>query len=917
MKINQLTISGFGPFASKTNIDFDRFGDKGIFLISGDTGAGKTTIFDAIAFALYGSSSGGIREAKMFRSEYADSNTPTFVDLTFTYRNKKYRINRNPSYLRPKKRGDGYTIEEASATLYFEDGSFKSCLSEVNSFIEDLFSINESQFKQVVMIAQGDFLKLLHSSNEEKRTLFRKIFNTEKYNMFEDKVKLMRSEINSKISKVYDSFESLVMNFKIEDHDFDGALKLARLDYQSFKNFIGLQQDAFANNLETLTKEISDLSNALDEKKERLLKAKEFRDLNADISLIEKKLKSQKDELNKLILRKKDQEHIDLEIEDFKKDYLLNKEKLSKYEILDGLNNDINSLNKVINIDVCDLSKLDVDLKSSKNDFDEIDKFLEEESNLQKNYIKFKNEGEKLKEKINKLIKIEKKFKELKKYNDDLDIEKKALLSFQDEYKRVNVDFSKAEEIYYLSQAGVLATTLEEDKPCPVCGSLQHPRPAKLIDGFVDKNIIDELSSKLKDIRLKRESKSLKIRSLETKIEAVEINIKEDLDALGIKFDKTESPKEIPIIILDIKRNIKENDKEIIEIKKLIDKIENAKKEKSKLKDHIKLINERLLELNDKIVRDRAKFESKQLQLQDLSKELTYKSKFEANQHLNDLSKKIDDLVKFKKDIEDAIKDTQTQISRLESSRETLSKKLDKKYDIDLDDLKLGIENLVLKLQNLNEKKASLIAKFETNKECLIKYDMIFDKFKNLNKKYQDINEIYETVTGQISGKEKLQFEVFVQMHYFDEIIDRANKRLYDMTFGQYTMRRKQGASDNMSQSGLEIEIIDKFSLKARHIKTLSGGESFKAALSLALGLSDTVQMHSGGIELNSMFIDEGFGTLDKESLKQVMSTLAKLSSDDKLIGIISHVESLKETIDKKILIQKDKTGSSKVGLSI
>lgn len=917
MKINELVISGFGPFASKTRVDFEEFGEKGIFLISGDTGAGKTTIFDAIAFALYGSSSGGIRESKMFRSEYADASTPTFVDLTFTYRNKKYRIKRNPSYLRPKKRGDGYTLEEAGASLYFEDGSFKSSLSEVNAFIEDLFSINENQFKQIVMIAQGDFLKLLHASNEEKRTLFRKIFNTEKYNLFEDRIKLMRSEVSSKTSKVFDSFESLISNFKIEESLYDEALKLSRLDSEGFKNFIEKKQAEFRASLDELTKESSDLSNLLDESKGKILKANEFKSLNVEINSIDDKLRLQEEKLNSLLRQKQDHENIDQEIEELKNTHAINKEKLSKYRLLDDLQSSIDSLKESVKSNTDNSTKLQENLTQLNARFEKINEFLDKESDYQKALINRTNEAERLKNRLDSLDKIQLKFKDLKKDSRELASEKNELLKIQSEYERFREDFSKAEDTYYLSQAGVLARTLEKGKPCPVCGSLEHPSPAKLIDGFVDKKSLDELSKKLENIRKKREDKSLKISSLDSKINIDEFNIKEALEDLDIKGDIDSAILEISDMVPDLKNEINSSDIKIAKIKKSIADIEKCKKEKSKLKDSIQELEDRISTIKEAIIRDKSKLESGSLQVESLSMELTFKSMSEASNYLDELNKKIEDLVNLKKDLEESIKKTRIEASRLESSKETLFKKLDKRYDLDVDGLKLEIDQQAMKLQNLNERKAVIISGLKANEVNLVKYEKHFKEFKKLEKKYQNINELYETVTGQIAGKEKLQFEVFVQMHYFDEIIARANKRLYDMTFGQYTMRRKQEASDNVSQSGLEIEIIDKYSAKARHIKTLSGGESFKAALSLALGLSDTVQMHSGGIELNSMFIDEGFGTLDKESLNQVMSTLSKLSSGNKLIGIISHVESLKENIDKKIIVKKDQTGASNILLSV
>lgn len=913
MRINQLIISAFGPFAGETRIDFDEFGKNGIFLISGDTGAGKTTIFDAITFALYGSASGGIRDARMFRSEYADPATPTFVDLTFTYKNKKYRIVRNPSYQRPKKRGEGFTLQEATAIIYFEDGTNLNSLSDVNNFVEELFSISESQFKQIAMIAQGDFLKLLHATNEEKRDLFRKIFNTQKYSDFEDRIRVMRSEISSKTGKLFDSFESLVSNFKIDQAMEIDSLTLSRTDFDGFVALIERQDEIFKARLKDLDLRVTNESKDLDLVKEKLLKAREFVALKREVAQLDQDLSKKKDHLDRLNLEKKNHQDIELKIEDLKKDFNLNKEKLGKYEKLDDLTLSLTSLDKEIEKNSADEAKKAKKLEEASLRLLDLKASIGQKIELERRLFEGKNDLSKLSGNKARFEKIKDRLATLSSNRRLLEGQKNDLASLQKNYQGLNRELSRAEDLYYASQAGILAKTLEENTPCPVCGSLDHPRPASLVDGFVDKKEIDDLGKKLDKIREEREVKSNQISALVSKIDLDEFNIREDLGDLddGLRLDKDDILQLVDEKITGLDREIGLVQVKINDLSKNLKKISDHELEAEKLNSYMENANKEILAIREKIISDRASYKSSLQQKEDLAGELRFLSKKEAEDFLEDLSKQIKGLVDFKTKLEEDLSKTSLEISKLESSKETLTKKIDPRYDLDMKDLSERATDIEEKIKKINSDRGYLAADIKANLSHLSSYKALYKEFKLYEKKYQDINEIYETVTGQISGKEKLQFEVFVQMHYFDEIISKANKRFYEMTSGQYTMRRKKEASDNVSQSGLELEILDRFSSKSRHIKTLSGGESFKAALSLALGLSDTVQMNAGGIELNSMFIDEGFGTLDKQSLAQVMGTLSKLSASDKLIGIISHVESLKENIDKKIIVEKDHLGRS------
>ena len=910
MRAKKLIISAFGPFAKETVIDFEEFGDRGIFLITGDTGAGKTTIFDAISFALFGASSGGVREVKMLRSEYAEPETESFVDLTFSYKNREYNIRRIPAYYRPKKRGEGLTRQEMEAVLTFDDGSNISNLTEVNNYIVDLFSVNEEQFKQVAMLAQGDFLKLLHASNEEKRALFRKIFSTEKYSIFEDRIRTLRSETLSEARNLSDNFETLVDALIIEPEKKTQSLTLAKTDKEAFENFIESEQELLRSKASEEATSLKELNKTIDKKKETLIKVREYASLVSDINSKIKSLNKENDNLAKLEKQKEDQKDIDQRIDGLRNRYTLEESLLDRYDELDLVSASIDSLKEAIKTDVEMHKTQSTKLSDKKDELRKNKEFIKDHAHFEKDAISLNAELEKMTTKLNSIEKLFNNYQTLVKDKARLEKKNREVEEALENFKNKNSEYLKATETYYASQAGLLASTLEKGIPCPVCGSLEHPEPAHLAEGFVDKATLDTLSSQVETNRSTLEKKNQERISITTKIESESKSLEDGLVAIGLDSpellsSKLEETKVEKTGISDKYKHAEEMAKEVSIKRGEIDGLESS----------VEVLDKKVDELDNRLNINRTKLDSQSEKKAEISKGLKYQSREEASDALKKLSDDAAKLKKDKDDLEQSIIDTNLKISSLKSSISTLEKNKEDKYNLDADLLSKEIEEMEAKTEVLNKEIGQLFADIKSNDTVKVRYREHYARFKKVEEKYRHVNDIYEIVTGQISGKDKLQFEVFVQMHYFDEIIMRANKRFYDMTSGQYQMRRKADASDNVSQSGLEIEILDKFSQKARHIKTLSGGESFKAALALALALSDTVQMYSGGVEFDSMFIDEGFGSLDKESLSQVMASLATLTEGKKLIGIISHVESLKDAIDKKIIVTKDRAGISHVEL--
>lgn len=908
MRLKQLTLSAFGPYHDKTIIDFERFGESGIFLITGDTGAGKTTIFDAISFALYGSSSGGIRESKMLRSEYADPNTETFVDLSFDYKGRHYRIVRNPVYERPKKRGEGLTTEPARATFYLDDGRVLSTAAEVDKVISELLGVNENQFKQIAMIAQGDFLKLLHAPSHEKQALFRRIFQTDNFEKLENYVRLKRDEIRKEVNAF-----SMQMQMQKE------AAQLPEDKKEDFE--LAILPDQFISLLDQVIKDDQDLSVELNDEirlKEKardklrlsLQKVTDYHDLFGEIKEKEKALTQSQEALFAAKKAKEDNREIDLEIDAHKKEATIIENSLADYKILDDIASSVVSLKTNINQLEENLNQQEKAEEGEKLAFEERAVFLEDHKDISVLLLEDEQELKRLEDQKNKLAALEKLYDQSKVQEEAL---LKAGKKLSQENKQVidqRQELNRLEEAYYHAQAGLLAKKLVDGQPCPVCGSIHHPDKAGLQDDSISKEAIDLAQNYLDDLMSKREQTAIKHEGISTNLRAIDEQVKNM--AKDLKLAKDDLSPSLEIYKQELTRNFSNLEKEIEKKSGLQKKYkqdqESQKLSSQKLED-IKL---KIIQLRQEQIEGQTDLKSRVKQQDNLKNKLTFESELKAKETISSLNAKAKALEEKKEAIESEIASQQTTIKAHEASIESLRKRLDSKYDQNPEDLKEKIQEEEKQIRTFSTRRQDLLTSLYQNRKVLTNYKSAYIAFEDQEKKYRQVNDLYSSLAGQVSGEEKLRFEVYVQMAYFEDIIERANLRFYEMTSGQFQLRRMKEASDNQSQSGLDIEIIDSHSAKARHVKTLSGGESFKAALALALGLSDTVQMMSGGVAIESMFIDEGFGSLDKDSLRQVMHALTDLSETNKLIGIISHVESLKETIDKKIVVTKEPDGTSK-----
>ncbi|SER00304.1 exonuclease SbcC [Butyrivibrio fibrisolvens] len=975
MRPLNLTISAFGPYKDETFIDFTKLGEKGMYLITGDTGAGKTTIFDAICFALYGEPSGSSRDPRMFRCKYSDAKVPTYVELLFSYHGKEYRIRRNPEYERPALRGGGTTTQKADALLELPDGrEAVTKTSEVTKEVEKIIGLSKDQFTQIAMIAQGDFMKLLLSDTTERSKIFRQIFMTGRYQRLQE---ILKKEAN----KAEDDYKlkSAIATEKI------AQIQVRSEDQEEQKRFLECSKtdeiEAFIDDIDKEDKE--DLK--LFSKKESELR-KSLADLNRSIGVATERKKSE-DLLNKnkAVLEKAKPEYesakedLKNKAKDYKKSEPLaimissEKENLSSYDKLDETQNSILEAEKKLSA-----------LKKSKKEL------VNKAAELEKEYAAKKKDQQKLKDVPARKIKAEEELGKIKNKGKDVqDIvvaikneypkEKEELLDLQKEYQDqakkyelIQREYESKNRLFLDAQAGILAEGLSEGEPCPVCGSTVHPHLAVLkqevplqkdvddvmnraekqralmqkavsrasakkaevnklfdtiiddIKSYINKGIIEDIEDEHKD-KIEAIDNGDISRSEDKSIASDKGDVSRHEDKAGISSNisniaailsdeeelrSSKEKNEIPAGLSDslglefdsLKKDLKDVTAVIKRLKEASDLLESLTSEIPAFEKSIKEVSQ---------MQNENALSSKELETtitglkvreKELKKSLTYESKEKALEHIKKLELEKEAIDKAYKDADAKARDCEKKVQDLTGQIAALSKNLAKGKSENLEELEERRSDLNKEYTDNNKLLSLVKNRIDNNKELKTKLLSLGTELETLEHELTYKKIISQTANGNLSGKAKIMLETYIQRSFFDRIINRANVRFMTMSGGHYELVRRD--EDNIkSQSGLELDVIDHYNGGTRSVRTLSGGESFMASLSLALGLSDEIQRSAGGIQLDTMFVDEGFGSLDDATLDQAISSLASLSEGNRLVGIISHVGELKERIDKQLVV--------------
>ena len=958
MRPLKLTLSAFGPYAGRVELPMEKLGRCGLYLVTGDTGAGKTTIFDAISFALYGAASGSGRDSSMFRCKYADPGTPTMVELVFSHRGKEYAVSRSPEYLRPSKRGGGMTKQAAQVQMILPDGTVLTKASDVDKEVKGLLGLSKDQFSGIVMLAQGEFQKLLRADTKERSSIFRELFHTQPYQKLQESLKKEKSRMLSERDRVEASLGVYLGGIACpKGHPKEEEVQKAReggLPALEALELVGqlITEDENAvsqlsGRIDTTREKADGLSKEIGKEQERLKNVRSLEEArksleNAKASFQEKEKENQK--VPKLQEQEKAlQEKVAAE-----------EAQLPSYTRLDGLVAQKAELSQKAAGERKRKNSLEENLSKAKDNLEEAEKkaLSLEDAESRKNQAE--KEKETLQSQMDEVLQLKGKLAEEKAALEDLEKSQRIFLKLQQAAKSLRTEYERKQDAFLAGQAGILAKGLVEGEPCPVCGSTSHPSPAQMEEEVPQEGEVRRLRGSLEQKDKEREEASRSCAGKKAHWENLSREVSERSSKIGLEERSREnmedgsgriSGKELENgtvqyhgnglvqnfenmaeetpgngfgTALDEDTISKELDLRKESLKKALSRVEKEIslqkarcKEKESLGKSLPLAREQLSKMQDALGKcgsSLSALEAQETALEEqigsLQAQLPFGSGKEAKAALQKERQEMSRLQKNRQDIEQGFQAALQELSKAKSAVQALEKSVHAASEgKSLESLKAGWQQENQMAKSLSDSLQSVSARLQNNQKMQEGVRRQQAKLKSVEEKYAGISSLSDIMGGTASGREKLTLETYVQTYYFDRVLRYANLRFLKMSDNRYEMKREKAKDSSRGQTGLGILIQDHYSGTQRPAASLSGGESFLAALSLALGLSDEIQAEAGGIVIDTLFVDEGFGTLDQEKLETAYEALSMLTKGDRLVGIISHVEELKKKIDRQIVV--------------
>ena len=927
MKPLKLTMSAFGSYAGKNVIDFTGQ-QQGIFLITGDTGAGKTTIFDAITYALYNQTSGGERNGNMMRSQYAQPETETYVELEFLYRGQTYRVRRNPDYKITKTLKNGKIREQKvphSVELTLPDGTvFPEKKNATDAKIIEILGLTADQFSQIVMIAQGDFLKLLYTKSDERKMIFSKLFRTDIYWKIQENLRRKSMEMDERIQENDRAFEQeksrIILLPESEELPLDELVERLR---ERLKDALK-EQNLRRANVEELNKKIT----KYEEINKLFVSLEKIRQNGKELEARQAESKERRQQIenarkaDKVLVAEQQNLRQQQEVEQSAQAIAKMTETLANdQEMFETLKTQQQEAEAKQKREAADIQKKMLALEQSFPSYEALQNARSEEQQAKKVW---EDLGKISEESFHKKKAGIAALKEQQKQQEQVVEQTKknweqTSLSASESAKH----YEHMYEAFLKEQAGILAENLSAGCPCPVCGSTVHPDPAKLSDHAVTELEVEQAKKTRAAAEEKRDLAYAAFEAEKTEkqklAQAVE---KEEADfvlAQTIAKQQRKEAEQNYVSLQKIAEQIREKlvYPSLAEAKKqyaaMQKALEAAEQEIERKRQKVSELAEAMNTLKgQKLAEEENQKTAKKLAVKTEKEyaKLLEKSGFvsEETYHLAILPER------SRSKLEREEKEYESQCLRQQSEQKLLEKQVSGKTYTDTTELNEQLKAEKQALKEAEKTYMELHTAYENDRSVLQNCAVYLEKGKKLESEDQVIKSLSKTANGRLSGSAKIDFETYIQRQYFKQIIHEANKRLLTMSNHQFILKLKEEANTGRkTNEGLDLSVYSLVTDSERDVKTLSGGESFLAALAMALGLSDIVERSAGAIHPDMMFIDEGFGSLDAQSRQQAIEVLAELAGDSRMVGIISHVTELKEQIDRKLVVSRTDKGSRAV----
>ena len=863
MRPIELKMCAFGPYAGAETVDFSQFGPGCLFLVTGDTGAGKTSIFDAISFALYGEASGRTRETKGFHSDFAPRNAETVVELKFEHEGRIYTARRSPAYMVPKRDGSGERLHPAWAELACDDGRSWSSVREVNQAIREILGLTAEQYAQVVMIAQGEFQRILLAKSDERRVLLSRLFNTEIYQEIEQCLRERNREALSEVNAARQQF-SAACGRVLTDEAGDGLLEQRMQSPERADEVIELLAAQIEREAEAHAAVEAELSR-----------------LNASAGALREEL-ARSDQQNAGVLRLR-------EVEQRRRTAMERRPEIERMQAeLDDAERaePLRAVEERLRREETEKSRLEGELQAAQLKCAQTEKNRAHASEVLAAAEKRLPERERFSLRAEQLHALLPKFKQARDALDLAERTKAAAARAIGEMRRAEEKYHRLHALYLMDQAGILADGLRAGEACPVCGSTEHPHPAAHIENAPDKAAVDAAAEQQSAAARNAEAASAASASAQEKLTAI-------LEALGGDAAENLAQRE-----QDLRRECEECRDAAERIRSAHAAADAAAKKVER--EHSAAVAHRDALQTALQQRCAAVEEAGNVWKNGLGDSGFDSAQVWCNVLRTDAQRRM-----LRREIED----WRSEVQALAAQQADLQQMWGDKEIVDVSALRAALTEQEVQIAALDAREHALLNRCEQNRAALAALKRCEKRLAVAQESFGNVNLLYQTAAGQLGGANKLPFENYILQYYFTRVIAAANRRLERMSDGRYLLRSKIESVGN-TKSGLGLRVLDANTNQEREVSSLSGGETFVASLSLALGFADVVQAESGSVRVDAMFIDEGFGSLDEDTLRRALTTLENLTGGDRLVGVISHVAELRDYIEPRIAVEKTMRGS-------